>query len=282
MLKDEKYIDSWGCTWTSTKDGTLGTVTSHPLDDWAKFKSFIPPNPENSDGVCAHNWKWDEILKGTQDAHKSGEIVAGYLEHGHTWLRLEYLRGFENLCYDMADEDENLKKLIEIVSDFSVARVKHYIDCGVDMIYVPEDLGTQTSLLLSPQMFRKYIKPAYAKITRPIVENNILLHMHSDGYIMDVVDDLIECGMNALNLQDLVNGIDNIQKHLKGRVAIDLDIDRQNVTVNGSPKDCKDLISEAVEKLNSPSGGLSLYYQLWETVPIENVEAIMNSMEELA
>ena len=80
------------------------------------------------------------------------------------------------------------------------------------------------------------------------------------------------------NLQALVNGIDNLAKHVKGRVAIDLDIDRQSVTVNGCG-DIDDHIRECVAKLGSPAGGLWLCYQPWPPTPPRNLDAVFAAME---
>jgi hypothetical protein len=85
-----------------------------------------------------------------------------------------------------------------------------------------------------------------------------------------------------LNLQDLVNGIDWIAARLKGRICIDLDIDRQSVTRFGDPGQIDALIREEVEKLGSPEGGLMLIYGLYPGVPLENVQALMDALERYA
>jgi hypothetical protein len=106
--------------------------------------------------------------------------------------------------------------------------------------------------------------------------------MHSDGDIRDLVDDLVVSGVDALNLQDLVNGIDWIGARLKGRVCIDLDIDRQSVTRFGSPTQIDALIREEVQKLGSRQGGLMMIYGLYPGVPLENVTALMDALERYA
>jgi uroporphyrinogen decarboxylase len=108
------------------------------------------------------------------------------------------------------------------------------------------------------------------------------VHMHSDGDIRDLVDDLVVSGVDALNLQDLVNGIDWIVANLKGRLCIDLDIDRQQVTRFGGPEEIDGLIRREVEKLGSPEGGLMMIYGLYPGVPLENIKAIMDAMERYA
>jgi len=85
--------------------------------------------------------------------------------------------------------------------------------------------------------------------------------------------------VEVINLQDLVNGIDWIADKFGGKVCIDLDIDRQEITPRGTPEQIDDLIREEGEKLGSRQGGLMMIYGLYPGVPIENVKAVMDAME---
>ena len=96
------------------------------------------------------------------------------------------------------------------------------------------------------------------------------------------MDDLLTCPIDVLNLQDLVNGLDWIQERLKGRVCIDLDIDRQHVTVQGTPADIDKLVRQEVETLGSRQGGLLMIYGLYPGVPLANAAALMDAMERYA
>jgi uroporphyrinogen decarboxylase len=274
------YTDAWGCVWETIDDGITGSVTQHPLADWDALQSFTPPDPARTNGMAAIDWSVikDKILK----ADGEGKHCAGSLEHGHAFLRLSYMRGYEKLLLDMADGEQRLWQLIEIVESFSAEIVQRYIDCGVAMMRYPEDLGMQLGPLLSPEHFRKYIKPVYEHLMEPAREAGCLVHMHSDGDIRKLVDDLATSGVDALNLQDLVNGIDWIAANLKGRVCIDLDIDRQQITRFGSPEQIDDLIRTEVQMLGSPEGGLMMIYGLYPCVPLENVKAVADAMERYA
>jgi uroporphyrinogen decarboxylase len=274
------YTDAWGCVWETTDDGITGSVTRHPLMDWDALQSFTPPDPAQTNGMAAIDWSIikDKILK----AREEGKHVAGSLEHGHVFLRLSYLRGYENLLLDMADGETRLRQLIEIVESFSLAIVQRYVDCGVAMMRYPEDLGMQLGPMLSPEQFRTYIKPVYEHLMEPAREAGCLVHMHSDGDIRKLADDLATSGVDALNLQDLVNGIDWIAANLKGRICIDLDIDRQQITCFGSPEQIDNLICREVQMLGSPEGGLMMIYGLYPGVPIENVKAVADAMERYA
>jgi hypothetical protein len=274
------YTDAWGCVWETTDEGITGTVTKHSLADWGALESFTAPDPAQTNGITKIDWPIikKEVLK----ARSESKHYVGSLEHGHTFQRLSYLRGYENLLLDMTDRETKLLRLIEMVETFNAGIVERYIEAGSAMICYPEDLGMQRGPMLSPEHFRTYIKPIYERIMAPAHKAGCLVHMHSDGDIRDLVDDLMFSGVDALNLQDLVNGIDWIEAKLKGRVCIDIDIDRQQITRFGRPEQIDKLIREEVEKLGSREGGLMMIYGLYPGVPLDNVKAVMDSMEQYA
>jgi uroporphyrinogen-III decarboxylase len=277
------YTDAWGCVWETTDDGITGSVTKHPLADLDALQDFTPPDPAQSNGMVAVDWFAiaDKIrIRNRRIAEEKHGV--GSLEHGHAFLRLSYLRGYEKLLLDMADGEKRLRQLIEMVKEFSIGIVQRYVDLGVAMMRYPEDLGMQLGPMLSPEHFRTYIKPIYEHLMAPAQKAGCLVHMHSDGDIRDLVDDLVVSGVDALNLQDLVNGIDWIAANLKGRICIDIDIDRQQITRFGSPEQIDNLIRQEVEELGSPEGGLMMIYGLYPGVPLENVKAIMDAMERYA
>ena len=273
--KDEPYTDDFGCVWTTTTDGITGTVTGHPLADWSRFSKYHAPDPDHCSGIGPVDW--DEVKESfsrtPMDLHMAG------LRHGHTFLQLCDLRGYENLLFDMTDEEPLLYDLIQLVEDFNMGIVRHWLDCGVDVMTYAEDLGMQVGPMLSPGQFRQYILPSYRRLMAPAKEKGIPIHMHSDGDIRALVDDLIDGGVEIINLQDLVNGVDWIRQRFAGKICIDLDIDRQSVTRFGTPQQVDELIKEEVSKLGSKSGGLTMIYGLYPGIPLENVQALMDAME---
>ncbi|MBM6920442.1 hypothetical protein H6A12_04640 [Phocea massiliensis] len=131
---------------------------------------------------------------------------------------------------------------------------------------------------VNPACYEHY-KPSYQRMMKLARDKGKIVHMHSDGDIRLLIDELIDGGVDIINLQDLVNGVDWIAERFKGRVCIDLDIDRQSVTPYGTPEDIDRLIRTEVETLSSKDGGLMMIYGLYPGVPIENVKALMDAME---
>jgi len=273
----EKYVDSWGCVWETTDDGIVGTVTGHPLESWDSFDEYTAPDPGKE--LRLGRADWERVARESPRPRAVGRLGNDGLQHGHTFQTLCDIRGYENLVYDMADDEPRLGKLIEMVEGFNSGVVRRYIELGAEWMGYPEDLGMQAGPMVSPEQFRKYIKPSYERLMRPAREAGCIVHVHCDGDIRELTDDLLDCGADIINLQDLVNGIDWIRERLAGRVCIDLDIDRARITRFGTPAEIDTLIREEVEKLGSRDGGLMMIYGLYPGVPLENVKAVMDAME---
>lgn len=278
--KDQPYTDPWGCVWITSEDGITGSVHKHPLSDWSNFSTYVPPDPQKTDGTYPIDWQ--DIQDSVRRQRENGQLVIGELPHGHTFLRLQDIRGYENLIFDMTDNNPNLADLIEMVAEFNYQFVLKWMALKPDIMSYPEDLGMQTGPMLSPDDFRNFIKPVYKKLMKPARDAGCIVHMHSDGDIRTLVEDLIDGGVQVINLQDLVNGIDWIADTFAGRTCIDLDIDRQTITARGTPEQIDALIREEIEKLGSKAGGLMMIYGLYPGVPLENVAALMDAMERYA
>jgi len=280
MRKGAPFVDDFGCTWETTMEGMTGIVTRHPLPDLEDFASYTFPNPEVCMGIGPINW--DKFRAEIAAAKSKGELTVGKLRHGHTFLQLCDICGYETLLYAMADEEPVLDGLLSGIGEFDCALIRKFLEADVDMVKIPEDLGMQNGPMLSPEHFRQYIKPAYQRMMKLVRDAGKIVHMHSDGDIRTLAEDIIDGGCQVLNLQDLVNGIDWIAEHLKGKVCIELDVDRQNVTFGGTPKEIDDLIREEVEKLSLPEGGLMMIYGLYPGTSLENAEAVAKALEKYA
>jgi hypothetical protein len=275
------FTDPWGCVWETTMDGLMGVVTHHPLANWDDFAGYEAPDPQ----VTTH-WgpiDWNAAAESMGPAIAQTCIKNGEIGHNHTWLRLIDIRGYENVLFDMADGEPRLRQLLDMLDHFNLGLVRNYIQrVGAQWIGFAEDLGMQHGPMLSPADFRSYIQPSYRRLMQEARDAGCVVHVHADGDVRLLVDDLLDCGVDVLNLQDLVNGIAWIKDHLQGKVCLDLDLDRQDVTVHGSPKDVDELVYREIRELGSPAGGLMMIYGLYPGVPLENAAAVMDAMTKYA
>jgi uroporphyrinogen decarboxylase len=254
-----------------------GSVIKPRFPTWDGFENFKAPDPSEENGWMKIDWEQIKNQIAMDRAEKKPVIAS--LRHGHTLLTLEYIRGYENLIMDLFDGDKRINELIKIVSDFNYELLKRFLQLGIDIMCFPEDTGMQQGPFLAPDMFATYIIPVYKRYFDYTHSKGVIVHMHSDGDLIKHADQLVEAGIDVINPQDLVNGIEALAECFKGKVAIDLDVDRQNITINGTPKDIDDLIHEEVEKLGDESGGLKLKFDLGAHVPEKNVEALAKSFQ---
>ncbi len=276
--KGEDFTDNWQCVWHSEIDGIEGIVYGHPLADWSAFDDFQPPDPATQ--TARGTIDWEATRNSLRERREKGLLTTGGVEHGFLFMRLYYLRGFENLMLDMATDEPRLHDLIEMVTDYNWGLVSRYLEAGIDVMNFGEDLGAQDASVMGPKQFNKWIAPAYKRLMGPCRDAGVHVYLHSDGYILDIMDEILACGVTIVNPQDLIHGIDNLAAELKGRVCIDLDVDRQSIVPFGTPQEIRDLIEEEVRKLGSPQGGLTMVCGIYPPTPPENVDALCSAFEE--
>lgn len=273
------FTDSWGCVWDNVAEGLEGIVVRSPLERWEDLDSYTPPDPITQ-GERGSPIDWENIERYYASLEENEGLPGGGLPHGFMYMRLYYLRGFENFMIDIATDDPRLERLISMVLEYNIKYINKLIEIGAKMMYFGDDLGTQKSLAIHPEKWRKYLKPCYKKMFSLCKDKNIYVYFHSDGHILEIADDLIECGIDIINLQSRANTFDGIKNRFKGKVCIEVDLDRQLFPF-ATTKEIREHIKEAIEKLYSDKGGLMLYAECEPDVPLENIEAICSTLEEV-
>ena len=246
-----KFKDEWGCEWENIEEGMESIVTGNPLK----------------------NYTLDDLRNLVIPANRDGR-----LPHGFMYLRLLDLRGFEECMTDFAEEGEEIELLINKVCEYNCYQIEAVVGNAGDIMYFGDDLGMQRGLAIGPEKWRKYLKPAFKKLYDIAHRENKLVYMHTDGMIYEIMDDLVEAGVNMINPQYRANGLDNLVRVCKGRIPINLDLDRQLLPF-ATPKDIDDHVRECVEKLYLPEGGLGLSLELAQDIPIENMDAAIAAVD---
>lgn len=270
--------DCWGCTWENVEAGLAGMVVGHPLADWTAWESYTAPDPLTQ-GQFGPRRDWSEEADRLAGVKRRGRIASGSgLPHGFMYMYLYYLRGFENFMMDLACGEAHLKELIAMVESYNAVVIERYVQIGVEMISVGDDLGLQRSLPMSPDMWRTWLKPSFDRIFAPCRHEGIPIRFHTDGHILEIIPDLIDVGVKLLNPQIRANGLAGLQEVARGKVALDQDLDRQLFPF-ATPSEIDEHIGEVVEGLHLPEGGLALYAECEPDVPLANIDAICTSLE---
>jgi len=272
----ERFTDNWGCVWSNVQEGLEGQVVEHPLADWSALESYEPPDLETLDERGPRDW--EQARKNIEAAREAGHLTGG--NGDRLFDRLYFLRGFENLMVDFATDDPHLPRLIEMLTEYELALVNKWLAIGVDFVGFHTDIGTQRALMIHPDTFRRYLKPMFMTLFQACRRVGAHVCLSSDGHLLEIVDDLIECGISMHDPQLRANTLAGIRQAYKGKVCVTVDLDRQSFPF-ATPAELREQIREAVEALAAPEGGLMLSAGVWGgDVPLANIEAICAAMEE--
>lgn len=245
------FTDEWGCVWENVQEGLESIVKQHPLtcdEDVMALK--IPANRD------------------------------GRLPHGFMYLRLLDLCGFAYAMELFARADEVLDTLIEKVLTYNLYQVDAALPNVRDMIYFGDDLGMQNALAIGPVRWREKMKPCFTALYSRVkaYDPNLLIHMHTDGCIWEIIPDLKDCGVDILNPQIRANGLENLVNTCRGKLPISLDLDRQMFPF-ATPEQIFDHVGECVQALYLPQGGLALQAELNYDISIDNMAAVLEALE---
>ena len=270
------YRDDWGILW-KVGLGTTGSISvEHPLSDWSALDSYHAPDPMGPPEEGGTDWaKEEERIR--RDVER-GLLASGY--GGDIFTFLIALRGYEALMLDFATSDPHLERALDMLVETYLERIHKYLALGVDVVNFHSDLGTQRSLAISPDAFRRYIVPRFQRMMLPCREAGAHVFLSSDGYMLDIVDDLVACGVSCHDPQISANGLAGIKAAYQGKMCAKIRLDPQSLPFV-STGEIREMVRAAVEELATPEGGVWLDTNLCTAdVPMENLAAICQAYEE--
>jgi uroporphyrinogen decarboxylase len=208
----------------------------------------------------------------------SGELTCTIFEI--SW----YIRGMENLLMDFTLNPELAAAILDKVLNIRIEQITKYVQAGVDIIWLGDDVGQQVGLIMSPETWRKWLKPRLSKVigTTKSINPKVLIFYHSDGDVKQLIPELIEIGIDILNpIQPECMDPAEIKRTYGDRLSFWGTIGTQTTMPFGTPKEVKKVIKERIETVGE-GGGLLLAptHILEPEVPWENVLAFFEAIEE--
>ena len=245
---------------------TKGESLAGALGEWDELESYQWPDLDNPERYCDCAGIWQ---KAPDKYHLGG--IAGW---GFNICR--YLRKFETYLMDVAAEPEKVENLLAITTELICREIACMANAGADGIMVGEDWGTQDRLLINPKSWREIFQPGIAKCCRYAHSLGLQVWMHSCGYIIDIIPDLIVCGVDVLQLdQPGLLGIERLGHDFGGKVTFWCPVDIQTTMQSGDRQLIEMTANLLVDKLGIFNGGfIAGEYPSWEAinVPAESAD----------
>jgi len=241
-----------------------------------------------ADASAYGDYQWPPVFDAGPPSGRlySGHMV-GFDERWYArgaWItyfeQLQQLRGMENLLTDIASGAALLYQLLDHLLDFNLAWIDRWTALEYDGLHFADDWGGQFRLMIRPATWRAVFKPRYAEMFRRVHEAGMDVWYHSDGQISDIIEDLIEVGVDVINCQTSVIGLDWVESNVRGRVAFRTDIDRQRVLPFGSATEVREEVQRVFEACGTRAGGIIACGEIGPEVPLENIIAMYEAFAE--
>lgn len=281
------FVDEWGVGRRMPVDGGLyydaatsplaGEIDDADLD---RFPWPDPADPTRYEGMA------DEARRYAQDEQRAvlvGSICSGVTEG------LFKVRGFEDGYMDLAADPARARRIMGRILDIKLeywSRVLPLLDGSVDVVAEADDLGGQDRTLFSPATYRALVKPFHRELFGYLhAHTGAKVFFHSCGAIRDLIPDLIEIGVDALNpVQVSASGMDGAE--LKREFGRDIafwggGVDTQHVLGAGTPDAVRADVRRRVADL-APGGGFvfATVHNIQPNVPAANILAMWSALRE--
>ena len=238
--------DEWGAVWENMGFSHLGQVKQFPLMDWADFPKLKIPD-------ISEPRRWAGLEGVRQRAGERFLLASGI----SIYERVHFIRGLENTWADIHMEPEKLGGLLDLLTEMNLYAIERYAALGADGLFFCDDWGLQNRLMISPKSWRKLWKPRYARIFGAAQAAGMLTFMHSCGYTVDILDDLIEVGLQVIHMDQQENmGLDLLGSRFGGRLTFFAPVDIQKTMVYGTAEEIRAYCQAMAAKLGRPEGGL--------------------------
>ncbi len=279
------FIDSWGSGQREVQPGVWFPGV-HPL--------AAATTVEEIDA-----YPWPDMDDPSRVAHVGEEArrlreADEYAIMATPWLLFPFerafaMQGMDRFLLNMASRPDFAAALLRKLGDLCQVLMRNFllaIGENIDIIKIGDDLGTQQSLLISPEMYREMLKPVHADFIRLIKDHtDAKILFHTDGDVFPLIEDFIEIGVDILNPIQTSAGkmadLKTLKERFGKRIILCGGIDTSHILPNGTPEDVRQEVKRVIEILG-PGGGylVSSVHTVMDDVPPENILAMVDAVEE--
>jgi uroporphyrinogen decarboxylase len=210
----DEWADPWGVFWRkeSPDPDMMPFPVGHPLDEALEnLDRWQPPTVDAPGGLFADPPR----VRPEPDLLLTAEHPFALFERA--WL----VAGMQNLLEAMADHPARVDALFELLGAFEDGVARRYIKLGVEAAWIADDYGMSASLMFSPAMWRRFIRPHLKRLVDRYHEAGALVILHSCGNVTPLVDEFLELGVDVLDpLQPRCNDLAEVRRKTAGRMCL--------------------------------------------------------------
>lgn len=281
-LGSEGY-DFWGCynKAITNEYNTYYEFTYHPLAECKTVNDI-----KNHDWPQLDWWDYEKIPEIIEKENQKDKRAIMFFAGG-TFETPWYLRGMEQFFMDLVESPEIVNAICEKVGEYYLKRANYVIQKAkgkIDIVGSGGDLGSQVTLMINPNTWRKIIKPHFEGLIKPFKDQGLYTFYHSDGAITSVVNDFIKSGLDILDpIQVGATGMnpENMAKLYANNLTFHGAIDEVELLPNSTAKEVYDETKRVIDILNVNNGYIvSPTHMLQGDTAVENMIAIYDAVRD--
>lgn len=267
--------DEWGITWEYRIFGITGIPYKHPIETPEEAEFYKTPALLPDEGPEFESFA--KSIRQSKDKDYPAMIGCGNL-----YEKLIALYGDENVLCDIAMDEVGVNKLADRIIEYNESHVKRAIKAGADAICFGDDYGTERSLLMSPETWRRFFKPRLKRLFRPAVDAGLDIHFHSCGQISSILTDLSDIGVTSIWPQIPAYNMEELARTCRQLgLAVEVHTDRANTMTYGTPEQVRDLVKREYDTFKMHDGGAWFYIEADNGFPFANLEALVQTIAEI-
>jgi uroporphyrinogen decarboxylase len=279
VLDDGSFYNIWGSVRKIVKNGSSSyeEYAAYPLADFQ-----TPSEVEQWDKWPKSSmWDWDSFITKVEKANNKAPYHIRY-DIGGIFESAWGLYGLDKFLIGFYENPDLVCSMMECYTDIFISNFRSLMSKAehlVDMVYTYDDVATQDSLMISPDMWRQYILPFHQKLNKVVREYDVKLMYHSCGAVRPLIPAFIEeLDIDVLNpLQPRAKGMDMafIKNTYGDRLSFHGGVDLQKTLPFGSVEDVKDEVTNLCHTLGKDGGYIctSAHY-IQGDVPVRNILAL--------
>jgi hypothetical protein len=259
-----EYTDAWGCTWRIPRRGIVGELLHPPLTEWSAWDSYRPP---------VETLERADLSEVNRSCAAAPQFVL-FWSQTSPFERLQALRGPEAALADLGQGTQKLRQLLEMIHEFNCREMQLWAASDVDGVVFMDDWGSETGLLVSPELWREWFKPLYGQYCDILHARDKYVFFHSDGNITDIFGDLVQLGVDAINSQLFSMDLERLAAEYRGQVTFWGEIDRLHLLPQKGPNDIRAAVRRVQRALDYGRGGLIAQCEWGPGVSFHNISAV--------
>ncbi|MGQ9515136.1 MAG: uroporphyrinogen decarboxylase family protein [Thermoproteota archaeon] len=185
------------------------------------------------------------------------------------------MTGMQRFLVGMIRNDTLITRILDELFRISTQQAILAAEAGVDFIYNGDDVGSENNMIVSPELWRRHLKPRYAAMFREIRRRGAFVMFHSDGWIEPIIPDLIEVGVNVLNpIQPECMDPAKLKKMFGDKLCFDGTIGVQSILPHGTPEQVAHEVRHRIRTCGPTGLILGPTHSMQPDVPVSNILAM--------